>query len=887
MNKKLFSITLCLILLWSMVLPAAADTAETEETIQIVETVTLTVSTVEEFLDFAENCRLDSYSRNLIVSLESDIDLSGTDFDSIPIFSGSFHGNSHTISGLAITGEGSQLGLFRYLTADSLVRDLQVSGTVHPNGSRSSIGGIAGENAGNILRCSFTGSVSGSDYVGGIAGKNAVTGIISGCSVSGDVHADHFVGGIVGENAGVIRECTNQARINTTPQQNNIEISDITMDTLTNSEAVNTVTDIGGITGENTGVIRSCTNEADVGYKHMGYNIGGIAGSQNGYICDCVNRGSIQGRKEVGGIAGQMEPDILMVYTEDTLQILKGQLETMSGLVNRAYSNAYNSANQVTTQIALMKDQVQTALDAINGIVPDINSPEIPDMDSVIAAQNALTAALLSMTKSLDVITSATQSTLNNLGRDLNAISAQISAMSATINEASENLGAEVIDISDQDTDDLFTGKVERCTNYGDVLADLNVGGISGAIAMENDLDILEDWQQTGESSLNFQNEVRAVIVGCINHATVTGKKQNAGGITGWQSLGLIRNCINTGSIDGSGADYVGGIAGLSSGYIRSSYAKCQLKGKTYVGGIAGSGTIVTDTVSLVQIPEGHERLGAILGSLEDNHTEEAAPIHGNFYLTAGKDMGAIDGISYAGLAEKTELETFLTLDSLPDIFKTVTIRFIPETGEEIILTLNPGENLDTAMIPALAVKDGYTCIWEGLSEDLLQDVRFDMTFRALYTPCVTVIASTETRENGLPILLLEGAFGDGDQIVISHSEEAPDPAKDYELLEVWTLNLPETADTARFLLPADAADGYLALRVLEQDGSWAAVPFVQDGSYLVFSLQGSSVTFALLRATSHNGLYLTAGIGAMAVVALTVIFTVRKRKKNIPAETV
>ena len=169
------------------------------------------------------------------------------------------------------------------------------------------------------------------------------------------------------------------------------------------------------------------------------------------------------------------------------------------------------------------------------------------------------------MPGTLSSITAATKTTANSLSRDINAISGQIGKMETTLDTASENLGGSIMDISDQDTDETLTGKVENCVNYGAVLADLNAGGIAGAMAIENDMDILEDWEQSGEESLNFESQLRVVILNCENKASVTARKQNAGGITGWQAMGLVKNSTNTGKLDCDGADYVGGISGLST----------------------------------------------------------------------------------------------------------------------------------------------------------------------------------------------------------------------------------------------------------------------------------------------------------------------------------
>ena len=173
-NKRLFCVLLCVALLLAMTLTVSGQE----------NAKTLSISTLEEFLAFAEACRLDSYSKDLLVTLEADLDLTGRDFASIPIFSGTFEGNGHTISGLSVTVNGSVQGLFRYVTEEAIIRNLTVRGTVQPGGSKNYVGGIAGQNAGQITNCTFSGEASGVEYVGGIAGVNTVTGVIENCQRS-------------------------------------------------------------------------------------------------------------------------------------------------------------------------------------------------------------------------------------------------------------------------------------------------------------------------------------------------------------------------------------------------------------------------------------------------------------------------------------------------------------------------------------------------------------------------------------------------------------------------------------------------------------------------------------------------------------------------------
>lgn len=879
MNKRILSIFLCVCLLMAFAVPVFADEVEEEE---IVYTETIRINSLEAFLAFAESCRLDSNSQGVLVELKTDLDLSETEFESIPIFCGLFEGNGHTISGLELTADGSVQGLFRYLTSTAVVQNLKVQGTIEPSGSRGKVGGIVGSNEGLIAGCSFEGTVSGGSNVGGLVGFNGVTGIIEDCTVSGEVHGSHFVGGIAGENQGVIRNCINHALVNTTAQQNTVDISEITMDSLTNSEASNTVTDIGGIAGITSGVIRGCENHGNVGYQHMGYNIGGIAGTQSGYITECVNYGGIQGRKEVGGIVGQMEPISLIEYSEDTLQILQGQLETMSGLVNQTSTNAQSNASQITSQISALQEQTETAKDAVQALFPSEGETKLPDADAIQAAQNTLSTTINAMPQTVSSIASSAQATVSGLTRDLQAVSNQIGAMSATINGAAENLGGSITDISDEDTEELLAGKVEQCVNEGTVLADTNVGGIAGSLAFENDLDTMEDLEIIGDTSMNFTSQVRAVVLNCENHASVTAKKQNGGGIVGGQTLGLVKNCLNTGTVDAADAEYVGGVVGWSSSYIRSCYAKGEIYGGTYVGGIAGVASIATDCRSLVEIHDGTEKVGAILGYAEETTSDEEDPICGNLYLTVSEDLGAIDGISYSGVAESAMLSQFLALEDLPEVFKTATITFHFADGTERAMTVRTGAALVAEKIPELPEMDDSIGWWDGLRDEDMVCIMLDRSYDAAYTGHYTTIQSEALRENGLPILLVQGEFSWDAAVSVTASAAAPELDDADTLLEVWDVRAVElkSAMKARFQMPVDCDGENLCLLISRDGETWAETEFTVDGSYLVFAADGEDMQIALVQTAVPQ--WPVAAIGAGALLAVVVVILIlRSRKKK------
>lgn len=293
------------------------------------------ISTAEEFAEFGRKCASEIYSKGKTVILEADIDLSGIYFQPIPVFAGIFDGNGHSITGLDIRSSGSNLGLFRYVEEDAVIRNLRVSGEVMPDGSRINIGGIAGTNRGLIKNCTFDGSIMGQEALGGIAGCNEETGVIQNCTNHGVMTGNLKTGGIVGYNEGTVSGCMNRGEINTSsegviePENEKSAVSAQGIRENIQSEKVN---DAGGIAGFSKGTISGCRNFAAVGRPHTGYNMGGIAGRHCGVITDCLNYGKVNARKDAGGIAGQFEPHLTVIYQEDLYQKLNDQLDELSDM---------------------------------------------------------------------------------------------------------------------------------------------------------------------------------------------------------------------------------------------------------------------------------------------------------------------------------------------------------------------------------------------------------------------------------------------------------------------------------------------------------------------------------------------------------------------------
>ena len=113
LTRRLWAALLALCLVLALTLPVfaegesgTADTAEKE---------TFHIGTVDDLLQLADSCRLDSWSKNRTVYLDADLELTGSGFAGIPSFSGVFEGQGHTISGLSLVDDGSVIGFFRYV----------------------------------------------------------------------------------------------------------------------------------------------------------------------------------------------------------------------------------------------------------------------------------------------------------------------------------------------------------------------------------------------------------------------------------------------------------------------------------------------------------------------------------------------------------------------------------------------------------------------------------------------------------------------------------------------------------------------------------------------------------------------------------------------------
>lgn len=146
------------------------------------------------------------------ITLDTDIDLTGKDWTPIGTdydnsYKGTFDGGGHTIKGLTVTTNDQFVGLFGYLNRAGTVKNVVMEGIqITSNHMFGCTGGVVGYSWGTIENCSVSGSVSGTDCVGGVVGSQKAGSII-GCSSSATVKGTHYVGGVAGEKWGTMIAC--------------------------------------------------------------------------------------------------------------------------------------------------------------------------------------------------------------------------------------------------------------------------------------------------------------------------------------------------------------------------------------------------------------------------------------------------------------------------------------------------------------------------------------------------------------------------------------------------------------------------------------------------------------------------------------------------------
>ncbi|MBI9038308.1 MAG: T9SS type A sorting domain-containing protein [Bacteroidales bacterium] len=556
-------------------------------------------------------------------------------------FTGSYDGDGYSIDNLYINRTSNDyIGFFGYLynaDIDNInLNAIDISGYMQTGGLAGSI------DYGTIDDCFVSGSVSGANNSGGIAGDIRFRAVFNNCStdvnVSGTVSvggfagrlyndndiddnkplitnsyatgnaiaSDRNAGGFVGWTAGLISQCYATGNA-----------------TCTND----TKSRVGGFAGAvalydgSTGKIDNCYSLGDViklGTNNLTLNgIGGFVGIYYGSasITNCYSIGNVSPKGYYGGFCG--------LFTNGTSEGNYYNTETSGCDDTNANANPKTTREMQTQGTYANWDFMEESTNGTDNIwgisplqndgypflawqgydqyadTPDGSGTEaVPYQISTVAhlfwlAQNSQEwDKYYEQSTNIDATAAASwydDAGFLPIGNENTGFAGYYDGQEHTISNLT-------IDRSSDDYIGLF-GHIEGATieNLGitnvDIIGANKIGALSGKSASSSTIDscystgTIEGAYVGGLIGVNIEpSEVKY----CYNEATINAHSY-AGGLIG-QTSGLVKYCYNTGNVNGT-STYIGGLIGASTYYMPSNcYNIGQVNGYDYVGGLMGHG---------------------------------------------------------------------------------------------------------------------------------------------------------------------------------------------------------------------------------------------------------------------------------------------------------
>ena len=168
------------------------------------------ISTASQLANLAAEVNGGSNKVGIYYKLTENIILAGTwtpiGTEANP-FKGKFDGNGKIISGLTISTNSDNIGLFGYVVGGTITNLGLANVNIYGGSVTGGVTGIIEGSGSSIIGCYVTGTVIGHNLVGGVAGFVDNGNVINNCYTTCSVSGDGYVGGIAGENYGTVNNC--------------------------------------------------------------------------------------------------------------------------------------------------------------------------------------------------------------------------------------------------------------------------------------------------------------------------------------------------------------------------------------------------------------------------------------------------------------------------------------------------------------------------------------------------------------------------------------------------------------------------------------------------------------------------------------------------------
>ena len=453
-------------------------------------------------------------------------------------------------------------------------------------------------------------------------------------------------------------------------------------------------------------------------------------------------------------------------------------------------------------------------------------------------------------------------------------------------------------DVSDEQLEESGDGWIENSRNKGIVNGDINVGGIAGSMAIDE-----EDPEENAAGNVDYtignRYVTRCVIRSCVNEGYITAKKDGAGGVAGYMKIGAVVHSESYGSVESTEGDFVGGICGQSLSVIRSCYAISDVSGGKNVGGIAGYAEELTDCCSLARVEAAVGQSGAIAGQVSsyEKEEDEQQKVKNNFF--AGDALYGIDGISYDGIAQSISYEEMLEIEGIPQAFRHLKITYRTEDQVLGYEEVAYGDSLDHLTYPEIPEKEGYYGVWEDVSGQRMTGNR---VLEAEYVEKVSVVQSDAHAEQTVaaeesdekrsprkkPYALVESSFTGDAVLHVSTDEEtgfdlqAPEGVEGNHRIYFITLeNADVQPDQETALRLYNPYGDDVELWHYEEESGWQQEELVSRGEYLQTTLTGDSGIYCIMEKKPNVMLYAVLGGCSGGVLLLLLLRKAIKKHRQ------
>ena len=641
------------------------------------------------------------------------------------------------------------------------------------------------------------------------------------------------------------------------------------LESFNNVKPINTHTDTGGISGYSSGIIQSCINYAMIGYPHMGYNIGGIVGRQSGYLSGCSNYGHIFGRKDVGGIVGQMEPAFIQQISRNQLQSLGDELDQLQRMIDNAMNHADASSSAISIEINTLANYADAAADSSKRVL-DQSADYI---DSTIETINDTSTLIIEALDRLDPIIkklkitsdsfTQTCSQLEKAIKELQIISDDSGAVIHQVNLALDDLkkanqalasAADKLDKALQLLSDAAASgdqeKINEALNQlNEGMRELSDAAHQGSEAMKRFADAMKGSGNASDAleELSLSLSAMSGAITKTNDALKTLIDE-----IDWTKVSeaLKEASDALADVQKASTDFNEGLKKLGSALdeleaLNDDLAPLYTQLRKTTRALASTSDDFSDMVREIRKQ---------VKALAD---KEHSQISGNYFVDTG--FAGIDGISYAGIAQPIDYQALKELNTLPSAFFEFTLTFKADNQTIKTIPFDFNEDLSSLTLPAIPEKAGYYASWPAFDYHRMQ---FSEVLRAQYQPMISVLASDVCIDEK-PLVLAQGAFTDQDLLTVSQFKD--DNCWQVQLRAKQSENI-----TLRLLKPVD---GKVSLWVLNDAGAWVSKPFTDCGSYLQIDMEESELIFCITPKKSYT-LLLAGGL----TLILIILFIIKKR---------